>query len=92
MGELDAMMRKPTSSTPLTTFFICWLTVARATWCCAMPRSWFDFQIFIRVSNQIFLEFFVRVSSRSSTKPFDYQGSTVLLKRKWNFSCKWINN
>jgi hypothetical protein len=51
--------------------------VAWAARCCAMPRSWFDFQIFIRVSNWIFLEFFVRVSSCSSIKPFDCQESTV---------------
>ena len=44
-----------------------------------MPRSWFDFRIFIRVSNRIFLEFCVRVSSCSSIKPFDYRGSTVYI-------------
>jgi hypothetical protein len=36
--------------------------------------------IFIRVSNRIFLEFFVRGSSFSTIKPFDYRGSTVLGK------------
>jgi hypothetical protein len=44
-----------------------------------MPRSWFDFRIFIRVSNRIFLEFFVRFSSCSRIKPFDFRASTVLL-------------
>jgi hypothetical protein len=47
------------------------------TMLCAMPRSWFDFRIFIRVSNRIFLEFFVRVSSCSRNKPFDFRGSAV---------------
>jgi len=50
---------------------ICWLMVAWATRCCPMPRSWFNFRIFIRVSNRIFLEFFfkfqaVRASNRST--------------------------
>ena len=58
---------------------ICWLMLAWAARCCAMPRSWFDFQIFIRVSNRIFLEFFVRVSSCLSIKRFDYRGSTVYI-------------
>jgi hypothetical protein len=44
-----------------------------------MPRSWFDFRILIRVSNRIFLEFFVRVSSCSRIKPFDFRGSTVYI-------------
>jgi hypothetical protein len=35
------------------------------------------FRIFIRVSNRIFLEFFVRVSVCSRIKPFDFRGSTV---------------
>jgi hypothetical protein len=42
-----------------------------------MPRSWFDFRIFIRVSNRIFLKFFVWVSSCSRIKQFDFRGSTV---------------
>jgi hypothetical protein len=64
---------------------ICWIT-AWATRCCAMPRSWFDFLIFIWVSNQIFLEFLVQVSSCLSIRPFDYRGSTVLrwIFRKWD--------
>jgi len=38
-----------------------------------MPRSWFDFQIFIQVSNRIFLEFFskfqgVRASNHQTIK------------------------
>ena len=51
--------------------------MAWAARCCAMPRSWFDFRISIRVSNGIFLEFFVRVSSCSRNEPFDYRGSTL---------------
>ena len=38
-----------------------------------LPRSWFDFRIFIRVSNRIFF----RVSSCSNIKPFDYREPTV---------------
>jgi hypothetical protein len=49
-----------------------------------MPLSWFDFRIFIRVSNRIFLKFFVQVSSFSRIKPFNFRGSTV-----YGIYCKW---
>jgi len=52
---------------------ICWLMVAWAARCCGMLHSWFNFQIFTRVSNWIFLKFLVRVSSCSSFKLFEFQ-------------------
>ena len=60
-----------------TSCVICWLTVAWAARCCAMLHSWFNFRIFIEVSNQIFLEFLFEFQSCSSIKLFDYRGSTV---------------
>jgi len=51
--------------------------VAWAARCCAMPRSWFDFRFFIRVSNRIFHEFFVRESNRSTIE-------RPLYMERWN--------
>ena len=47
--------------------------VAWAARCCAMPRLWFNFQIFIRISNWIFSNFLFkfqigRASNRSTIK------------------------
>ena len=68
-GRADAQTDQQHSTSRV---LICWLTAAWAKRCCAMPRSWFDFRIFIRVSNRIFLEFFVRASNRSTIEGPQY--------------------
>jgi hypothetical protein len=73
----EAVRLSVCSTFSLFDFWVKWVWAAR---CCAMPHSWFDFRIFIRVSNRIFLEFFVRVSCCLRIKPFDFQGSTVYVK------------
>jgi hypothetical protein len=55
-GRADAQTDQQHSTSHI---LICGFMVASAARCCAMPRSWFDFRIFIRVSNRIFLKFFV---------------------------------
>jgi len=72
-GRADAQTDQQHSTSR---FLTCWLKVARAARWCAMPRSWFEFRIFIRVSDLIFLEFF------SSFKSFEHQ--TV---RLWRVHC-----